>query len=331
MEDSLVEDLVQNTNHPMVKKVVLLSIFVLVLLVALYHNFFSAPNYDNPKIIMIPRGSSVKSVGDLLYTNKIVRSASVYNSINQFISKDSAVSGAYLFRGDENVFSVANRITSGDFRLPSVKITFPEGITIEEIAIMCEKSLPLCNKGNFLRLAANKEGYLFPDTYLIPKDADATTVVSILKNNFTNKIEEIGLSPEDPKLDEIVILASLIEREALRDDEKPMIASVIYNRLNDGMSLDIDATLQYAKGKNASGKWWSIPTGYDRQIDSPYNTYKNPGTPPSPIANPGIEAIKAAKSPSSSGYYYYIHDPKGNVHFSKTLSEHNQNIERYLN
>ena len=280
------------------------------------------------KVFVIQKGAAVRTVGNELKTQGLIKDPVVFfiyikqNKLDQNIQ-----AGSYKLSPSMDLPKIMDTIGHGTV---DTWVTIPEGLRSEEIAEILQREIPTYDPSWVATLKA-EEGYLFPDTYLIPKDADATTVVSILKNNFTNKIEEIGLSPEDPKLDEIVILASLIEREALRDDEKPMIASVIYNRLNDGMSLDIDATLQYAKGKNASGKWWSIPTGYDRQIDSPYNTYKNPGTPPSPIANPGIEAIKAAKSPSSSGYYYYIHDPKGNVHFSKTLSEHNQNIERYLN
>ena len=94
---------------------------------------------------------------------------------------------------------------------------------------------------------------------------------------------------------------------------------------------DIDATLQYAKGKGMNGKWWNVPTGEDRKIPSLYNTYLNPGLPVGPIANPGIEAITAAKNPARTGYYYYIHDPKGTIHFATTLEDHNRNIQKYLN
>ncbi len=327
MEDSLVEDLVQNTNHPMVKKVVLLSIFVLVLLVALYHNFFSAPNYDNPKIIMIPRGSSVKSVGDLLYTNKIVRSASVYNSINQFISKDSAVSGAYLFRGDENVFSVANRITSGDFRLPSVKITFPEGITIEEIAIMCEKSLPLCNKGNFLRLAANKEGYLFPDTYSFLQSDNETDVIDSMSRNFLKKTGTISkkIITFGKPLDEIIIMASIIEKEGSNAENRKMISSILWKRISINMPLQVDATLGYAFDRGSFEL-----TKADLKSDSPYNTYKFKGLPKTPICNPGLESIEAAVSPEKTSYLYYLTDKNGGFHYSKTFEEHVRNKSIYF-
>jgi len=128
----------------------------------------------------------------------------------------------------------------------------------------------------------------------------------------------------------ILTIASLIEREALVDEEKPLISSVIHNRLNSGMALDIDATLQYAKGKDSQGKWWSIPRSEDTSIDSPYNTYLNPGLPPGPIGNPGIGAIKAAVNPEESSFYFYIHDSTGEVHFAETLEEHNENIQKYL-
>ncbi len=280
------------------------------------------------KVFVIPKGAAVRTVGNELKTQGLIKDPVVFFIYIKQNKMDQAIqAGSYKLSPSMDLPKIMDTIMHGTV---DTWVTIPEGLRSEEIAEILQHEIPTYEPSWVATLKA-EEGYLFPDTYLIPKDADAASVVSILKGNFTKKIEEIGLSPEDPKLDEIVILASLIEREALRDDEKPLIASVIYNRLNDGMALDIDATLQYAKGKNATGKWWSVPMGIDRQIDSPYNTYKNAGTPPGAIANPGIEAIKAAKEPASSGYYYYIHDTKGNVHFSKTLSEHNQNIEKYLN
>jgi UPF0755 protein len=149
-----------------------------------------------------------------------------------------------------------------------------------------------------------------------------------MRNNFNTKVESIGLDPQS-NLNEIVIIASLIEREAITDNEKFIISSVIDNRLNAGMGLDIDATLQYIKGKS-NGSWWTVPTGEERQINSPYNTYRNAGLPPGPISNPGIVAIEAAMNPSKSPYFFYIHDREGNIYFAENLNEHNENVNRYL-
>ena len=310
--------------------VVIVAIVIFVIGSIWWRNGISAVNPKDTanKVFVIPKGAAVRTIGNELKAAGLIKDPVVFfiyikqNKLDQGIQ-----AGSYKLSPSMNLVQIMDTIRHGTV---DAWVTIPEGLRSEEIAEILREEIP-SYKPEWITSLKEEEGYLFPDTYLVPKDADVQTVISILKGNFSKKIGEIGLSMEDPKLSEIVILASLIEREALRDDEKPMIASVIYNRLNDGMALDIDATLQYAKGKNAQGKWWAVPTGADRQIDSPYNTYKNPGTPPGPIANPGIEAIRAAKEPASSGYYYYIHDKNGNVHFARTLEEHDVNIQKYLN
>jgi len=208
-----------------------------------------------------------------------------------------------------------------------VWVTIPEGFRAEEIAEVLEDTL-ISYQPEWVDKLKQNEGYLFPDTYLIPTEADIDSVISIMRNNFNTKVESIGLDPQS-NLNEIVIIASLIEREAITDNEKFIISSVIDNRLNAGMGLDIDATLQYIKGKS-NGNWWTVPTGEERQINSPYNTYRNAGLPPGPISNPGIVAIEAAMNPSKSPYFFYIHDREGNIYFAENLNEHNENVNRYL-
>ena len=220
---------------------------------------------------------------------------------------------------------IAQNLTHGTL---DIWIKIPEGKRAEEIAEILEKELETYSPSWRATLISN-EGYLFPDTYLVPKNADINSIISIMKNNFNAKIKSVNLSQNDSRLKEVIIIASLIEREAITDNEKPIIASVIDNRLKAGMSLDIDATLQYIKGQDVTGEWWSIPTIEDKKIISEFNTYRNAGLPPFPISNPGIEAIKAALNPQDSDYYYYIHDAEGNVHFAKTLAEHNANIKKY--
>jgi UPF0755 protein len=154
-----------------------------------------------------------------------------------------------------------------------------------------------------------------------------------MTNNFYRKAEQAGISKNDPNLKKIVIIASLIEREAKYDPDRPLVASVIYNRLKEGMPLQIDATVQYALGYSSSEKtWWRKDlTNADLLIDSPFNTYKFSDLPPAPIANPGLSSLKAAVSPAKTLYLYYVSDKNGYLHFAKTLSEHNLNKEKYLN
>lgn len=306
----------------------ILAVVVFVLVSLWWQNGISPvnPKDDTLKLFIIPKGAAIRAIGNELKSKGLIKDPVVFFLYIKQNGLDKDIqAGSYKLSPSMNLAQIMETLGHGTL---DIWITIPEGLRAEEISEILEKEIPSFQTVWVEALQA-EEGSLFPDTYLIPKDADITTVISIFKNNFYAKIESIGLSKTDPKLEKIVILASLIEREALRDNEKPLIASVLYNRLSDGMALDIDATLQYAKGKT-NGKWWDVPTGADRQIDSPYNTYKNPGIPPRPIANPGLQALKAAKSPAISDYYYYIHDNKGNVHFAKTLLEHNQNIQKYL-
>ena len=309
--------------------VIILAVVFFVIVSLWWQNGISAVNPKDAKVklFVIPKGAAIRVIGNDLKSQGLIKDPVVFFLYIKQNGLDKDIqAGSYKLSPSMDLAKIMDTLGHGTL---DIWVTIPEGLRSEEISEILEQEIPSFQK-IWIEFLKVEEGYLFPDTYLIPKDADVTTVISIFKNNFYAKIESIGLSKTDPELRKIVTLASLIEREALRDSEKAVIASVLYNRLNDGMALDIDATLQYAKGKNSSGKWWEVPTGVDRQIDSPYNTYKNPGIPPGPIANPGLEALRAAKNPATSGYYYYIHDHKGDVHFAKTFSEHNQNIQKYL-
>lgn len=303
--------------------------FILLGVFVWWRNGLSAvdPNDTSEQVFVIPKSMPVRAIVNELKEQNFIKDPVVFFIYIKLHNLDRAIqAGSYKLTRSMSLPELIEEISHGTV---DVWITIPEGYRAEEIAEVLEAEIPSYEDSWVSSLKA-EEGYLFPDTYLIPKDADISTVISIFKKNFNAKVESIGLSADASNIHELVTIASLIEREALRDDEKPLIASVIYNRLNNGMALDIDATLQYAKGK-VGGKWWTVPTGVDRQIDSKYNTYKYPGLPPGPIANPGIEAIRAANSPTSSEYYFYIHDREGNIHFSRTLTEHNQKVDQYLN
>ena len=151
--------------------------------------------------------------------------------------------------------------------------------------------------------------------------------------NFDKKYATIAQSSKNMlSKNDIVIIASLIEREARFSEDRPLISSVLHNRLSIGMKLDIDATVQYALGYHEDKKnWWKKGlTLKDLEINSPFNTYTNPGLPPKPIANPGLASLQAALDPANTEYLYYISDKTGHNHYAKTLLEHNANIKRYL-
>jgi UPF0755 protein len=177
-----------------------------------------------------------------------------------------------------------------------------------------------------LPAGASLEGYLFPDTYLLRPDATASEIIDKLLANFAAKLPDnyrADAAAQGLTLHQAITLASLIEREAVVDDERSIIASVILNRLAAGQLLEIDATTQFALG--AEGDWWPRLTGLDlRSVDSPYNTYAVAGLPPGPIANPSLASIEAAAHPAQTDYLYYraLCDGSGRHAFAATYEEH---------
>ncbi len=311
------------------RKIVLLGLVVLMFVVAYFwwRNGNAPVNTrdESEKVFVVERGSGVRAIANDLKEQGLIRDPIAFFLLTKKEGSDTKIqAGDYKLSPSMNLSQILDELTHGTI---DVWVTIPEGMRAEEVADILESQIPSYDE-SWRQALITEEGYLFPDTYLIPKETDIATVISIFKNNFDAKVKEAGIS-NDPNLKSAVIIASLIEREAITDDEKPMIASVIANRLRQGMALDIDATLQYAKGK-VGEKWWTVPTAADKNINSPYNTYRNPGLPPGPIGNPGIEAIKAAVDPATSPYFFYIHDSSGKVHFAKTLEEHNANIAKYL-
>lgn len=283
------------------------------------------PNDKTEKMFVVERGTGLSEIALNLRDQGIIKNKTVFALKARLEGVDKKIrAGDYKLSPSMNVSEILKVMSEAPLE---IWITIPEGFRAEEIADLLQEQIPSYDK-SWRQALIEKEGYLFPDTYLIPRDVTIETVLSVFENNFNNKIEEAGLQNR-ADLEDLVIIASLIEREAFGEDEKPTIASVISNRLRQGMALDIDATLQYAKGK-VGDKWWTVPTAADKNINSPYNTYKNPGLPPGPIGNPGISSIAAAANPESTNYFFYIHDSEGNVYFARTLEEHNVNISRYL-
>jgi UPF0755 protein len=185
---------------------------------------------------------------------------------------------------------------------------------------------------DFARNMATTEGFLFPDTYVLPRETNAEELVAALVRNFTlHLVPELRAGFVNQGLDvyEAVTLASLVEREAVREQEQPLIASVFLNRLNAGLKLDSDPTVQYAVGFNlVQQTWWTNPlNAADLQFDSPYNTYLHPGLPPGPIANPSLSALRAVAFPAETSYYYFRANCNGDGYhvFAETFEEHLQN------
>ncbi len=221
---------------------------------------------------------------------------------------------------------------------PSMRIVrIEEGMRKEEIVqVMAEKlNWDQKDKDDFvnMHLALNTpdlEGRYFPKTYLIHKDEDPSGVTAIMFHEFATQIDKIHKpkSNEIINSDVVIKIASIIQREAGGKHDMRLISGIIWNRLFKGMKLQMDATLQYAKGSEQDG-WWRRVHPEDKKIESSYNTYVNKGLPPGAIANPGIDALSAAYNPTKTECLFYLHDKKGRIHCSKTYTEHKKNVSIY--
>jgi UPF0755 protein len=314
------------------------GVFIIVIILCLggcvlwWNNSMSSVSQTDKEasVFVVKKGDGVKTIASKLVQQGFIRSSTaffIYVKI-QGIERDLQA-GDYRLTKSMSTPSIARELTHG---ILDVWVTTLEGWRVEEIATKLTKDLDI-PESEFLKVA--REGYMFPDTYMIPREATAAAISDMFSANFNKKITSQML--EDAKktgltLDEIVVMASIVEKEGKTQEDRPIIAGILYNRLKEDMPLQVDATLQYMLGYDGTEKtWWRKGiTDADKKITSPYNTYKYIGLPPHPIANPGIDAIMAVIYPKTSSYLYYIHDLKGLPHYAKTIEEHTQNVATYL-
>ncbi|MCX6751550.1 MAG: endolytic transglycosylase MltG [Candidatus Nomurabacteria bacterium] len=221
---------------------------------------------------------------------------------------------------------------------PSVRIVrVQEGLRKEEIAEVMFNKLDWgeAQKNDFINThlalnSTNSEGYYFPKTYLINKDETPSEVSITMFDEFSKQTDKIK-KPKTAQIineDTAIKIASIIQRESGGKDDMRLISGIIWNRIFNGMKLQIDATLQYAKGSEEEG-WWRQVTPEDKKIKSSYNTYLHAGLPPGAIANPGLDAILAAYNPQKTKCMFYLHDKNRNIHCAITYEEHKKNIQKY--
>ncbi len=283
---------------------------------------------NTPKIFIVEQGEGVRSIARNLKDQGLIKDPTVFFLLTKQTGLDNKIqAGSFRLNPSMTAREIAQSLTVGT---EDIWITIPEGQRAGEIADTLEKLMPNYDSSWEAELQKN-EGYLFPDTYLLPKDADVNAVVKIMTDNFNSKYATLDTSKVNLTENEIVTLASLIEREARHAEDRPIVSSVIHNRLDIGMKLDIDATLQYIKGYDSvSKKWWpNNITNEDKQSTSLYNTYGRAGLPPAPISNPGILSLQAAVNPDETPYLYYITDKNGVNRYAQTLDEHEENISTY--
>lgn len=285
------------------------------------------------RAIVIPKGASTSEIGQRLAAAGVIRRPVDFVIAVRLRRLTHALrEGEYELSPAMGLLEIVDKIARGDVVLYTV--TIPEGFTVAEIADVLardglgdrDRLLALVRTGArvfdapFLRALPlpSLEGYLFPDTYRIPKHLDEREVMQLFLNRFANvALPRWRDAGANRSLHEIVTMASMVEREAKVPSERPMIAGVLYNRLSRGWRLEVDATVLYALGRHKP-----VVTEADVKVDSPYNTYLHAGLPPGPIANPGLAAIDAALHPAQTPYLYYVAKADGSHVFSRTLAEH---------
>ena len=295
--------------------------------------------------VEIPHGTSQRYVAYLLKKNGVIRSATAFEIYARRHPRRSLQAGEYFFDHATDGREVFWKLASGDvYEQP---FTVREGQTIFEIAQQLESEKVMPAK-EFLRAANDPaaildlspgartlEGFLFPATYHLPRHAVAADLAAEMVKKFREEWKNIAspLNSEDAAaaggrpVSSIVALASLVERETPKSDERPLVAGVFDNRLRKGMPLQCDPTVIYALERQ--NKYRGTLSSADLRIDSPYNTYVHTGLPPGPIGNPGEASLRAALQPAQTDYLYFVANTQGGHFFSSTLAEHNNNVMKY--
>ena len=293
------------------------------------------------QFVVIARGTGTAAIGRQLVESGVIRDEIAFRAALWWTGRSRELqAGEYRFDRPLAASDVVERLARGDVYARAM--TFPEGLTIHEMAAMYE-SRGFGAAARFIEAAANAslirdldaravdlEGYLFPDTYALPRETPASRLIAMMVDRFRatytdewrRAAEEQGLTTR-----QVVALASLVEKETGKADERPIVAAVYRNRLNLGMGLQADPTVVYALQK--AGRYTGNIRRDDLALDSPYNTYRHAGLPPGPIAAPGAASLEAALTPAHVSYLYFVSRNDGSHAFAQTLAEHNRNVREF--
>jgi UPF0755 protein len=279
-------------------------------------------------IVSIEEGMTLREAGTALREHGVIRSELFFRGMVVALASDSqVVSGEYFFDEPLDVNTLVRRITIGDYGLTPVRVLIPEGFTVYDIASRMAGMFERFDEQEFLDIALRDEGYLFPDTYLFSPNVTAPVVHEVMRQNFDERIaplaEEVEASGRT--LDEIIIMASMLEKEAHTTESRRMIAGILWHRLDIDMPLQVDAVFPYFIGRNTFEL-----TMEDLRHESPYNTYRYRGLPIGPIANPSMDSILAALRPIENPYLFYLSDMSGEMHYAETYEQHMRYRAIYL-
>ena len=291
-------------------------------------------------IVKIEKGSSADIVADQLYGQKLIKSPFIFKLyLKQNNLSDKIKAGNIVVQENYDLKKIVQTLVDG--KSVELSVTIPEGWTVKQIAENLEK-LNLTKADEFLSCIKTcefdydflpkgyLEGYLYPDTYFvnIASYSDKRFISRMIDtlNNRLSNADWSTIKKGKHTFEQIMIMASIIEREEPTAKERPITADILWSRFDNKVGLGADATVLYALGRTKGGLTYN-----DLQTDSPYNTRKYRGLPPTPISNPDITSIRAAIYPKDTDYFYYLHDSEGKVHYAKNLSGHNENKRKYIN
>lgn len=307
----------------------LAALFLLAALaVACYRLLLPPVGFTPDTLVVIPSGYSVKEIAGLLRERDVIRSEALFSFLVSYKEKEAAIAaGDYLFTEPLPLWQVVRRFTDGVHGIATHRVTFPEGVTVKEMSRILGAALPGFDQETFLREAKQKEGYFFPDTYFFYSTATSGPVILAMEENFTTKTALLRASSTAKRLvwGDVVTMASIVEKEAATARDRRIIAGILARRITIGMRLQVDAPFLYTLGKTSAQL-----TVEDLASDSPFNTYRFAGLPPSPIGNPGADAIAAVISPEVTPYLFYLSGPDGTMYYAKTFTEHKANKVKYL-
>jgi UPF0755 protein len=331
----------------MLKKIARIVFTTAILVLFFFVTWFSLEFYKPPKalpnriIFEVAKGQSAKDIASELKNRGLIKKAWPFLlGYKAFYGAKSLKAGEYAIEIPISTKNILQLLTAGSVYLHSV--TIPEGLIIEEIAEILDRE-GFTEKEDFLQAASetsliftldreaeNLEGYLYPETYRFAKGTTAEEIVSAMVFQFmevftphmSSRAEELEMTIRD-----VVILASLIEKETSLPEERPLVSAVFHNRLRKGMKLDCDPTIIYVLKKE--GKFKDRLRTKDLRIDSPYNTYLYAGLPPGPIANPGGDSLRASLYPADADFLYFVSKNDGSHHFSRTFREHQNAVNKY--
>ena len=319
------------------KFLLLLLLVVVVFVLWFYWAVFQPVNPGGEKFVLLRPGWSGRRIAQTLQREGIIRSAPAFVALNYVMGPRKLKAGEYKFDLPATALEVRDRLLRGDVYARTVAV--PEGYNLYDIAAVVEQA-GLSSAADFVAVAnhdvslvrdidpqaASLEGYLFPDTYQFTRIDTPHDIAAAMVHRFRQAAQKIGLLGR-PDIHRVVTMASIVEKETAVPDERALVAGVYDNRLEKNMLLGADPTVIYAA--LLAGRYRGTIYQSDLQYDSPYNTYKFPGLPPGPIANPGAASLEAALHPTKSGFLYFVSDNNGHHRFSYNAAEHEKNVAAY--